>query len=1080
MSKVTRPIITGVFPRKRLFGLLDRMRKQPVIWVSGPPGCGKTTLISSYIEARKIPCLWYQVDAGDSDPATFFYYMGQAAKRASPRKRKPLPLLTPEYLQDIPTFTYRYFEELYNGLNPHRPTLKKTIPSHPPLKKGGKGGFVIVFDNYHEVPVDSPLHEIILNGLSRIPEGVNVIFISRSEPPPAFIRLRANHQMEIIGGDELRLSFEESSGIVRLRAQQKQSKDTISLLHKAADGWTAGIVLMIESLERKVIEPQALGKLTPEEIFDYFGNELFDKTNREIQEFFLKTAFLPKMTTKMAEELTGLPQANRILSTLSKRNYFTEVRVQHEPIYQYHPLFRDFLINRARETLPSERLPMLQRHAALLLEEAGQTEAAISLLREAADWDTIIHLILKHAPLMINQGRYPPLEEWLEKVPEDIIENNPWLLYWMGICRLPFNPMLSRPYFEKAFQRFKTEENAPGVFLAWSGIVESITSDFEDFKPLDQWISVFKELMQRFKRFPSQEIALRVTTNMFMALLYRQPQHSEIEAWTEQALSLAEATSNIGEKLRTLNRLAQYLIFMGDFRKTMLVMNSSQQLAQSRDAPPVALILAKYVEATYYSQIRLHEKCLKSVFDGLELSRTTGMHRADYGLLGAGVSSALMANDPIIAGKLLEEMASHLREQKPWMKCFYHLLRTQEALLRENPEEAFPHAEMSLKLSIDVGSPLSSLYCHLAKAHVMNNLRKKKEATRHLTAAVNIARQIKSKIFQFWVLLAKSLFALDQGEESPFLTSLREALGLGREGGYLNTFIYQPSTMVRLCEKALEAGIEVEYVQDLIRKRHLTPDKPPLHLENWPWPIKIVTLGRFELFKDGKPIQFSKKAQQKPLSMLKALIAFGRKEIREDQISDALWPEADGDMAHRSFKTTLHRLRQLIGDEKIIQLREGRLTLNDRYCWVDVWAFEHVLEEAGTHWKNGLVDRAVQLTKKSIQMYKGPFLGREIEQPWSVSISERLRSKFLDSVLKLGSYWQQDQQWEKAIECYQRGLEIDDLSEEFYQGLMNCYQHLGQKAKALSVYNRCKRILSSTLGIEPSPKTEAIYKSLLA
>ena len=107
MSKVTRPILPEVFPRKRLFSLLDHVRKQPVIWVSGPPGCGKTTLVASYLDARKLSCLWYQIDEGDSDPATFFYYMGQAAKRASPRKRKPLPLFTPEYLQGIPTFTQR-------------------------------------------------------------------------------------------------------------------------------------------------------------------------------------------------------------------------------------------------------------------------------------------------------------------------------------------------------------------------------------------------------------------------------------------------------------------------------------------------------------------------------------------------------------------------------------------------------------------------------------------------------------------------------------------------------------------------------------------------------------------------------------------------------------------------------------------------------------------------------------------------------------------------------------------------------------------------------------------------------------
>jgi DNA-binding SARP family transcriptional activator len=262
--------------------------------------------------------------------------------------------------------------------------------------------------------------------------------------------------------------------------------------------------------------------------------------------------------------------------------------------------------------------------------------------------------------------------------------------------------------------------------------------------------------------------------------------------------------------------------------------------------------------------------------------------------------------------------------------------------------------------------------------------------------------------------------------------------------------------------------------------RNLIPDKPPLHLENWPRSLKIFTLGQFRLEKEGKPIQFSRKAQQRPLSMLKALIAFGGREVREDPISDALWPEADGDIAHESFATTLHRLRKLIGHEKVIQLREGRLTLDDRFCWVDVWAFEYIVKEADTHWKDERMESAVQLTEKTIQMYKGPFLAREIEQPRTISITERLRSKFLGNVVKLGYYWQQAGQWEKALECYKKGLEVDDLAEEFYQGLMTCYHHLGQRPEALSVYNRCKRILSTSLGIEPSPKTEAIYKTIIS
>lgn len=81
IAKITRPRLSDVLHRPRLFRLLDRCRKAPVTWISGPAGSGKTTLVASYLDARKIPCLWYQMDGGDADLATFFYYLGLAAKR---------------------------------------------------------------------------------------------------------------------------------------------------------------------------------------------------------------------------------------------------------------------------------------------------------------------------------------------------------------------------------------------------------------------------------------------------------------------------------------------------------------------------------------------------------------------------------------------------------------------------------------------------------------------------------------------------------------------------------------------------------------------------------------------------------------------------------------------------------------------------------------------------------------------------------------------------------------------------------------------------------------------------------------
>ena len=59
-----------------------------------------------------------------------------------------------------------------------------------------------------------------------------------------------------------------------------------------------------------------------------------------------------------------------------------------------------------------------------------------------------------------------------------------------------------------------------------------------------------------------------------------------------------------------------------------------------------------------------------------------------------------------------------------------------------------------------------------------------------------------------------------------------------------------------------------------------------------------------------------------------------------------LWPDVDGDAAQRSFDTTLHRLRKIMGDDRVLVLRDGKLSLDGRYCRVDVWAFERLLGQS--------------------------------------------------------------------------------------------------------------------------------------
>jgi DNA-binding SARP family transcriptional activator len=241
--------------------------------------------------------------------------------------------------------------------------------------------------------------------------------------------------------------------------------------------------------------------------------------------------------------------------------------------------------------------------------------------------------------------------------------------------------------------------------------------------------------------------------------------------------------------------------------------------------------------------------------------------------------------------------------------------------------------------------------------------------------------------------------------------------------------------------------------------------------------VKVYTLGRFGLLVDDRPVEFGRKVQQKPLALLKALVALGGREVPEAKLTEFLWPEADGDLAHNSFEVALSRLRKLLGTDEALTLKEGRLSLSNRHCWVDVWAFSRSLGQAEKARKEGNGTVAIRLFGKALSLYSGPFLQSE-EMTCAASPREKLRGGFLRAVANLGQCYEDSERWEEAVSCYGKGIEADDLAEELYRRLMVCHIRQGREAEALSVYRRCRKTLSSVLGVDPSAETRAVASSL--
>lgn len=121
LAKLTRPALNAAYARTRVFEILDRHKNSPIIWLAGPPGSGKTTLAADYTQRRGLNGLWYQIDRGDSDIASSFFYLAEAA-RAHGRNRS-LPPFQPGYLGDVEAFARTFFG---NCFAPNRPIWSST------------------------------------------------------------------------------------------------------------------------------------------------------------------------------------------------------------------------------------------------------------------------------------------------------------------------------------------------------------------------------------------------------------------------------------------------------------------------------------------------------------------------------------------------------------------------------------------------------------------------------------------------------------------------------------------------------------------------------------------------------------------------------------------------------------------------------------------------------------------------------------------------------------------------------------------------------------------------------------------
>lgn len=1034
--KVTK-LTANYNSRKKLItklsnGLSDEKKLTLVI---GNAGYGKSSLVSDYIQNANIPYFWYTLNDNDADLVVFINHLVKGLKLVLPNMREDsLELLLSS---TDPT------NILHNVMGLLIENLSEQINDK----------FIVVLDDYQFLRNSELITKAIEYFIEYIPENIQLILISRYSPNLKKIpQLRVRQQLEEITPSDLKLSKEELKDIIPLEIVNLLTDEELTKLYEKTEGWIGILILIMQTYKNDtMIKKQLLNIIESSQtqpVFDYLAYEIFELQDEKVKKFMLISSLLPKINKELCNEL-DLSDYIQKITYLKDFNLFN---YENEEDYAYNPLFKDFLNDKAKETLPFEELKSIYDKIAHYFVKRNQVEEALDYFFLSSNYLEAEKILQELSKEFFNSNRIDTLNKLVARFPEEYASNSANLQIIMGeINRLwgKYNEALK--HFEKA-EELAIKENSYST-LARTYIYESVihASKGENTKDL------IEEALKIFPEDDDYGLAFAYNTKGITYLFGEKI--AESLKYFEKALKHYEKINDNLGQAKVLHNLGFAYSMLGSFEHSRDTYERSIKQAESVGKYPYIMtynnIAIIYNYSSNFTEARKFAEKALSLSQKLQYKRDMSYAYWTLGMISSNIEEYIKSEDYFNESLNIGLELGDRQVQAYALSGLSETARLQGKLPKalDLIDEAIRRRDLPLdnQAIIELLMQRVSIYIELKNFDLAKN-----------DLEVYLLPKIEKLKYTYYLthVCFYLLVVYEKLDRKIFENYLEKTTTLIKENNYyffLNQQKYIP--------QELQATLNTQEVVVNVVK----PSK-----------IKFYCFGEFKTLIQDKVIPNKDWSGFKTKLALSYLL-HNPKGVSKEQLANLLYP--DTDITRTAINVILSRLRKAIEPEltkndssQLITFNDGKYFFNfGTSYWLDTEEFNYLLKELNEIEDEG---KKILTLKKIVDLYSGDFLSEFSSELWVQIEKETYRRKIEKVFEELFNLYYKKGEYQEIILLSEKEITIDRCNENAFQRKIKAFIAMNKKEEALKQYKIMKNILKAELGVEPSQESRILYQSI--